>query len=92
MTSLPDCDPEIFVHGTRVATVYAESSRAIERWVRAVAEAAEARVDWRQIAGRGFVLHLGDEESRARVEAAMTLLAPDLSGEILERFETEVAR
>ena len=80
-----DCDPEVFEHGEHVAWIYG-STREMGRWVRAVAAYANARVDWRQIAGRGAVLHLGDAESRARVEDAITRLEPAELVEVLERF------
>lgn len=83
----PPCDPEIFQNGQPVAAV-SGSSNAVERWVQAVAKKAHARVDWHYSGGIANVLHLGDSESRARVEAAMNELEQTLEGTILQRYET----
>jgi hypothetical protein len=76
----PACDPEIFQNGEPVVLLTG-SSNAIETWVRAVAAAAEARVDWHYSGGVAQVLHLGDPASRARVEAAITQLENLLEGD-----------
>jgi len=73
----PDCDPEIFKHGQPVLAMVG-SSNAIERWVKAVAEKANARVDWHYSGGIAQVLHLGNKESRRRVEAAVDELSKQL--------------
>ncbi len=80
------CNPEIFQKGESVAALDAMSNAA-ERWVRAVAAKAKARVDWHYSGGIANVLHLGDEESRKRVEAAIDELASTLDGRIMKRYQ-----
>jgi len=82
------CDPEIFQRGQPVVLLDARSNAA-ESWVQAVAKMANARVDWHYSGGVAQVLHLGDAESRARVENAIDELAPTLKGTILRRYEPE---
>jgi hypothetical protein len=60
---------------------------AAEEWVRLVAKKANAMVDWHYSGGVVQVLHLGDAESRARVEVAIDELAGMLKGRILRRYE-----
>lgn len=79
------CDSEVFEKGDPVAALDARS-KAAEQWVRAFAEAANARVDWHYSGGVAQVLHLGDAESRARVEAAIDKLQHTLDGTILNRY------
>jgi hypothetical protein len=79
------CDPEIFQNGEPVVLLDA-SSNAAERWVRAVATAADARLDWHYSGGVAQVLHLGDTDSRARVEAAIAQLEGTLEGLIMRRL------
>ncbi len=81
----PPCDSEIFEKGQPVAALDARSNAA-ENWVRAVASKAHARVDWHYSGGIAQVLHLGDNESRARVEAAMDELGPTLEGTVIRRY------
>ena len=82
----PDpCNPEIFKKGEPIALLDA-SSNAVERWVQAVAVAADARLDWHYSAGVAQVLHLGDVDSRARAEAAITQLEATLEGSVLRRL------
>ncbi len=66
------CDREIFLKGEPIAFLDGPSN-AVERWVRAIAEKAKARVDWHYSGGTAQVLFLGDRESRARVHAAIDL-------------------
>lgn len=80
----PPCAPEIFQKGQAVALLDARSNAA-ENWVRAVSKRAKARVDWHYSGGIAQVLHLGNTESRARVEAAIEELASTLKGRILQR-------
>ncbi len=84
----PPCDPEIYEHGQPVALLSA-SDAAIEQWVRCVASLAKARLDWHYNGGFARVLHLGDEESRARVEDAVTQLQDALDGSIVDRYRPE---
>ena len=79
-----ECDPEIFQKGQPVVLLNAGSNEA-EKWVQSVARKANARVDWHYSGGIAQVLHLGDIESRARVEAVIDKLAPKLKGRILRR-------
>ncbi len=81
----PPCDQEIFRKGQAVAAING-SSNAVERWVKAVAKKARARVDWHYSGGIAQVLHLGDRESRARVYAAMRELEPKLKGTLLQVY------
>lgn len=81
----PPCDPEIFQKGQPVAALDG-SSNAVERWVKAVAKKAHARVDWHYSGGVAQVLYLGDTQSRARVMDAMRKLAPQLQGRIRRYF------
>lgn len=76
------CDPEIFKRGDGVCVIDGNSN-AIERWVKAVAKKANAKVDWHYSGGRGNVLHLGDNESRQRVLSAISELRGELKGTIL---------
>mgnify|MGYP001562867949 CR=1 FL=1 len=81
-TPLP-CDPEIFEKGSTVCVLDARSNAA-ERWVKAIAAKARARVDWHYSSGRANVLHLGDAESRQRVFEAINDLQDQLQGTILQ--------
>jgi len=76
------CDPKIFKKGKGVCVVDG-SSNAVERWVRAVAKEANAKVDWHYSGGRANVLHLGDKVSRQRVLNAISKLEGELKGCIL---------
>lgn len=78
----PACDSEIFAHGEGVCVVDG-SSNAVERWVKAVAKKANAKVDWHYSGGLANVLHLGDEESRQRVMSAIHELKDELKGTML---------
>ena len=82
------CDQEIFKEGQPVASLDARSKDA-EEWVCAVAKKANARVDWHYSGGIAQVLHLGDDESRARVEVAIDELLHKLNGRIMRRFLKE---
>lgn len=64
------CDQEIFQKGEPVVLLDG-SSNAVENWVQEVAKKADARVDWHYSGGVAQVLHLGDMESRRRVEKAI---------------------
>lgn len=86
----PPCNQDVFRHGKPVAALDGRSN-AVERWVQAVAKKANAQVDWHYSGGIAQVLHLGDEASRMRVEAAITELAPTLDGRIMRRYEVGAA-
>jgi hypothetical protein len=77
-----DCDEEVFEKGKGVCVVDGRSN-AVERWVKSVAEKANARVDWHYSGGRANVLHLGDDASRQRVLNAIDELGGKLDGRIL---------
>lgn len=81
----PPCDSEIFENGQPVVALDARSNAA-ENWVQAVASRAHARVDWHYSGGIAQVLHLGDDESRARVEAVIDELEPTLEGTVIRRY------
>ena len=81
----PDCDKEIFQKGQSVAVIDG-SSNAVEKWVKSVAKKADARVDWHYTGGIANMLHLGDAESRARVEMAINELGSTLEGRIMRRY------
>lgn len=76
------CNPDIFKHGEGVCVVDG-SSNAVERWVKAVAKKADAKVDWHYSGGRANVLHLGDDGSRQRVLNAISELRGTLKGTVL---------
>ena len=76
------CNPDIFKSGRGVCVVDG-SSNAVEQWVQKVAQTAEAQVDWHYSGGRANVLHLGDDESRQRVQKAINDLEGELDGDIL---------
>lgn len=78
----PPCDKEIFNRGELVARIDA-ASNATERWVQAVAADANARLDWHYAGGIARVLHLGNAESRSRVEDSIAKLEKNLKGRIL---------
>ena len=80
------CNSEIFQKGESVAAVDG-SSNAVEQWVCLVVKEAGARMDWHYSGGIANILHLGDAESRARVEAAIDKLASALNGRIMRRFK-----
>lgn len=73
----PPCDPEIFQKGDCVCEIMG-SSNAVERWVKLVAQTANAKVDWHYAGGVAIVLHLGDKASRQRVLSAIKALEPRL--------------
>lgn len=79
------CDPEIFQKGEPVVLLDARSNAA-ERWVQAVAAAAGARLDWHYSGGVVQVLHLGDSNSRSRVEMAITRLEGTLEGTVMRQL------
>ena len=80
------CDQEIFEKGQSVTALDAGPDEA-NAWVEAVATKANARMDWHYSGGRAHVLHLGDAESRARVEEVIDQLAPDPNVRILQRYK-----
>jgi hypothetical protein len=84
---LDDCDSEIFEKGEPIATLNA-TPNAAEGWVRSVAKKAVARVDWHYSGAIAQVLHLGDSQSRKRVEEAIKQLAPKLKGKILKLYKS----
>ncbi len=82
----PPCNQEIFQDGQPVLILDAKPNAA-ESWVKAVAEKANALVDWHYSGGIAQVLHLGDDESRVRVETAIDKLEPTLKGTIIRRYK-----
>ena len=86
-TPIP-CDDEIFKNGRPIVALDGRSN-AVERWVKAVAVKADARIDWHYSGGVAQVLHLGDTDSRNRVLKTMRELAPTLEGHILRYFDLE---
>ena len=64
------CNQDIFQKGEPVVLLDG-SSNAVENWVQEIAKKADARVDWHYSGGVAQVLHLGDMESRRRVEKAI---------------------
>ena len=83
-TAIADCDADIFKNGHPVVLIDGRSD-AVEDWVRAVANAANAQLDWHFSGGIAQVLHLGDDESRTRVEDAIDQLTDTLKGKIMRR-------
>jgi hypothetical protein len=64
------CDDEIHEKGNLVVLLDG-GTKAVENWVQTVADKAQARLDWHYRGSLARVLHLGDEASRRRVEAAI---------------------
>src|SRR3989339_1068661 len=81
----PPCDPEIVAKGEPVALLYG-TPNAVERWVKSVAELANARVDWHYTGGIAEVLHLGDLESRRRVHNAIFTTRLTLEGTLIREL------
>ncbi|MDD3887996.1 MAG: hypothetical protein PHN19_04425 [Patescibacteria group bacterium] len=63
---LPLCDKEILEKG-RLVFVLIGKSVEIEEWVKKLAKLTNAPIDWHMVGGRAYILHLGDDESLARV-------------------------
>lgn len=63
-------DQDIFKNGTIICWL-SGGSNAIENYVKGIAEQTETRLDWHFFAGRGRVLHLGDEASFRRAQTAI---------------------
>ncbi len=82
------CDQTIFQKGKPVVALDASSNEA-ETWVKAVAKEANACIDWHYSGGIAQVLHLGEDESRKRVETAITKLASELQGKILHQYQLD---
>ncbi len=78
------CARDIFESGEPVIILDARPN-ACERFVREVAEMANARLDWHYSGGRAQVLFLGHAEARKRVEVALDALLPTLKGRVLSR-------
>ncbi|MDO8577254.1 MAG: hypothetical protein Q7R55_00025 [Candidatus Wildermuthbacteria bacterium] len=82
-SSIPTfCNPDIFKRGKGVCVVDGRPND-VERWVKAIAKKADAKVDWHYSGGRANVLHLGKDKSRQRVLNAINELAGELKGTIL---------
>ncbi|NQT49207.1 hypothetical protein HQ571_00780 [Candidatus Kuenenbacteria bacterium] len=79
------CDIEIFKEGKPVALLTG-SSNAVENWVKEVARTANARVDWHYSGGVAQVLHLGDMDSRRRVEKAIIGMPKDENPRVRHRL------
>jgi len=79
-----ECDPDIFQNGEPVVLIDAGGDE--ERWVKEVAALAGARLDWHISGGTSQVLHLGDDESRQRVDDAISKLEGSLKGRIMRRI------
>jgi len=79
------CNQEIFQSGKSVAALDARSADA-EAWVQAVAQSANARLDWHYSGGMANVLHLGDAESRERVIQTIEEMRANLNGTILRLY------
>jgi len=79
------CDQKIFKKGTPIVLIEG-ASNAVESWVKAVAKKAKAKVDWHYTGGIAQVLYLGNAKDRARIDEAITVLAPKLKGLILQRL------
>lgn len=78
----PPCNDDIFKNGKGVCVV-SGACNDVEEWVQMIAKEANAQVDWHYSGGRANVLHLGDDESRQRVLAAIEKFAGELKGQIL---------
>lgn len=85
---LPPCNEKIFRNGQSIVALCAKAESA-ERWVKSVAQKAQAPVDWHYSGGIANVLYLGNGTVRARVNRAIDELASSLDGTILKRFGPE---
>ena len=79
------CDQEIFQKGEPVVLLDG-SSNAVETWVQEIAKNANARVDWHYSGGIAQVIHLGDMESRRRVEKAIVNMPEVENPRIMRRL------
>ena len=59
-SDLPDCDPDIYENGTTVLVTHSMKDKAIEGWVKKVAEQSGQPVDWFWLGGRAIVRTTGD--------------------------------
>ena len=84
-SSLPPCDSEIFHNGEPIMAMWGPSVK-VEAWVKEIAKKAKARVDWHITGGMANILHLGDPESRARVEKAIDELMSTCPGTHIQRY------
>jgi len=77
----PHCDREVFNNGETIAIAHGKPN-AMERWVKAVAKQADARLDWHYSGGLANILILGDDAARQRAEQAIRDLESELDGEL----------
>lgn len=56
------CDPEIYRHGTPVASLSGPDALVIEAFVQFVSKQSGVKIDWHYFGGRVVVLALGDVE------------------------------
>jgi hypothetical protein len=76
------CDPEVHEKGSIVATVDALYSNIIP-WLESIKEQTGATLDFHWRDGCAQILHLGDEESRMRVGAAIRESRDAFKGKIV---------
>lgn len=79
------CNPDIFQHGTPIVAIDGRPE-PVERWVQSIALDSDSLVDWHYSGGIASVLHLGDTESRERVDKSITKLSKELDGTIMKRY------
>ena len=73
----PPCDPDLFRNGECIGLGYG-GMHAIENWVKTVAAQSNTKLDWHYVGGRVRLVHLGDEDSKARALNAMAALQDQL--------------
>jgi len=79
------CDGEVFLNGEAVALLQGKP-KEIEHWVKLVAEEANARLDWQATGYVAQMLHLGDKDSRIRVEVVLDELSSRMGKVVLKRL------
>jgi hypothetical protein len=81
-TGWQPCNHEVFTKGEPIALL-SGATKDLEPFIKAIARAANAQVDWHFSGGIAQVLHLGDAQSRERVEKAIDELLPFAGSKIL---------
>lgn len=84
-TTPAPCNQDIFHKGESIAILDGRSN-AVEKWVRKVAKRAKSLVDWHYSGGVAQVLHLGDLESRRRVEKAIINMPETHDVRVMQRL------
>lgn len=81
---------EICQNGTPVALINGTNT-AVDNWVKMIARASGASMDWCNANGGKLVKFLGDAKDRARIELTITTHKHQFDGQIKERFPAPIA-